>query len=60
MKAKRRKPSLIGRLGPKTNIRPAGAHEDRKVYNRKNAKIALRQALAEGDSSIRLSIAVSR
>ena len=43
-KKRRRKVSvLVPRLGPPTNLRPAGAHESLKRYNRKKLKAALRQ-----------------
>ena len=43
-KKKRRKiAALVGRLGPATNLRPAGAHESLKKYNRRRAKAALRR-----------------
>lgn len=48
-KKKGRKPKLVPRLGPATNLRPAGAHESEKRYDRKKEKIALRQEIAEGD-----------
>lgn len=35
----------LGRLGPKTNVRPAGAHKDRRVETRGHAKQALRREL---------------
>ncbi|MEO6834300.1 MAG: hypothetical protein ABI231_00095 [Candidatus Tumulicola sp.] len=48
-KRRRRKPQkLVPRLGPATNLRPAGAHESIKRYNRKKLKTALRQEVAEG------------
>jgi hypothetical protein len=46
---KRKAAKLVPRLGPATNLRPGGAHESRKRYNRKRLKIALQQEL-EGDS----------
>jgi hypothetical protein len=51
MAKKKRKRSLhlVPRLGPATNLRPAGAHETAKVYNRKLEKIALRREIAQGD-----------
>jgi len=42
MKRKRKKAKLIPRLGPAQNIRPAGAHESRKLYRRHRMKAALR------------------
>ena len=48
-KRRRRKvATLVPRLGPATNLRPAGAHESAKRYNRKKLKIALEKEL-EGD-----------
>ena len=48
-KRRRRKPPIIvPRRGPATNLRPAGAHESTKRYNRKKLKIALQHEL-EGD-----------
>jgi len=44
---KRRKITLVPRLGPATNLRPAGAHASAKLYNRKKIKAALRKE-AEG------------
>lgn len=41
MKKKRRKAKLVPRLGPPQNLRPAGAHENKKHYNRKRHKAAL-------------------
>lgn len=48
-KRRRAAPSIVPRLGPARNLRPAGAHESIKRYNRKKAKLALRKDLAEGD-----------
>ena len=42
MKRKRKKVKLIPRLGPATNIRPAGAHESKKLYRRHRIKAVLR------------------
>lgn len=47
-KRRRRPPALVPRRGPANNLRPAGAHESLKRYNRKRLKTALRQELAEG------------
>jgi len=41
MNKKRRRPKLVPRLGPPQNLRPAGAHESKKRYNRKRHKAAL-------------------
>jgi hypothetical protein len=43
MARKKRKVRIVPRLGPATNLRPAGAHESRKLYNRKRIKAALRK-----------------
>jgi len=43
MAAKRRRRRLVPRLGPATNLRPAGAHESKKLYDRKRIKAALRR-----------------
>ena len=48
MKRKRRKPALMPRLGPAQNLRPAGAHETIKRYNRKRAKAALKRYDEDG------------
>ena len=45
-KKKRRKMKLVPRLGPPTNLRPAGAHETLTRYNRKRKKKELRDELA--------------
>ena len=45
---KRRKVRIVPRLGPATNLRPAGAHESRKLYNRKRIKAALRKEAESG------------
>ncbi len=41
MKKRRRKAKLVPRLGPPQNLRPAGAHENKKRYDRKRRKAAL-------------------
>jgi hypothetical protein len=46
-KKKRRKRRLVPRLGPPVNLRPAGAHETLKRYDRKRQKAALRKELGE-------------
>jgi hypothetical protein len=47
-KKKRRKPPIIvPRLGPPTNLRPAGAHDDETSYDRNKEKAALRREIAE-------------
>ena len=48
MARKRRKIKLVPRLGPATNLRPAGAHDSIKLYNRKRAKAALRKDAESG------------
>ena len=40
---------LVPRLGPPTNLRPAGAHEALTLYNRKRKKRELRDEVAEFD-----------
>lgn len=45
---RRRKRRLVPRLGPAVNLRPAGAHESRKLYDRKRIKAALRREEDEG------------
>ena len=40
-------PKIVPRRGPPSNLRPAGAHDDETVYDRKKAKAALRQEVAE-------------
>lgn len=48
MARKKLKKKLVPRLGPATNLRPAGAHESMKLYNRKRAKAALRKDAESG------------
>jgi len=48
MTTKRRKRRLVPRLGPAVNLRPAGAHESKKLYDRKRIKAALRRNEDEG------------
>jgi hypothetical protein len=45
VKKKRRRKAMriVPRLGPPTNVRPAGAHESAKRYNRKRQKAQLRR-----------------
>jgi hypothetical protein len=45
-KKKRRKMKLVPRLGPPTNLRPAGAHETVTRYNRKRKNRELRDEVA--------------
>ena len=49
-KKKRRKTGLVPRLGPPENLRPAGAHESLKRYNRRRMKAALRREAESGFS----------
>lgn len=58
MKKRRRRhapPKIVPRLGPATNLRPAGAHESLKRYNRRKLKTALRQEIAEGGFSYEIN-----
>jgi hypothetical protein len=48
MKRKRRKPKLVPPLGAPVNLRPAGAHESKKRYNRKRRKAALERFDEDG------------
>jgi len=43
-----REPALVPRLGPATNLRPAGAHDDKKHYDRKKIKAVLRREAEDG------------
>ena len=43
MKKKRRKAKIVPPLGPATNIRPAGAHKSRKLYDRNTLKAIFRK-----------------
>ena len=43
LKKRRKKRAVVPRLGPATNLRPAGAHESRKRYNRRKSKAALQR-----------------
>jgi hypothetical protein len=45
---KRRAPKIVPRLGPATNLRPAGAHKDEKTYDRKKNKATLRREAEDG------------
>lgn len=40
--------ALVPRLGPATNLRPAGAHENKKLYDRKKIKAVLRRQTEDG------------
>jgi hypothetical protein len=42
-KKRRKRAALMPRLGPPTNLRPAGTHEPLVQYNRKRQKAALRR-----------------
>jgi len=47
MKKQRKKPALIPRLGPPTNLRPGGAHGDKREKTRAEQKeAALRDEVA--------------
>ena len=48
MKKKRKKKALMPRLGPPQNLRPAGAHEAKTIYNRKRQKAALERYDEDG------------
>lgn len=48
MNKKRRKAKLVPRLGPPQNLRPAGAHENKRHYNRKRHKAALERYDEDG------------
>lgn len=45
---RRRATAVVPRLGPATNLRPAGAHKSKKLYNRKNVKAVLRKEAEDG------------
>ena len=40
---RRKKPPVMPPRGPATNLRPAGAHESKKRYDRKKTDAVLRQ-----------------
>jgi len=42
-KRRRKKSQVVPRLGPPTNLRPAGAHESTKLYDRKRVNAQLRR-----------------
>ncbi len=44
MKKKREAPALVPRMGPATNIRQAGAHRSKKLYDRKKMKAIFRKS----------------
>ncbi|HVS45468.1 MAG TPA: hypothetical protein VMS32_02265, partial [Verrucomicrobiae bacterium] len=39
---------LVPRLGPASNLRPAGAHQDQKLYDRNKIKAVLRREAENG------------
>ena len=43
MKKKRAKRVLVPRMGPATNVRPAGAHKSKKLYDRQKMKAIFRK-----------------
>lgn len=43
MKKKRRKVTIVPPLGPATNVRPAGAHKSKKLYDRNKMKAVFRK-----------------
>ena len=51
-KKKRRKMKLVPRLGPPTNLRPAGAHETLTRFNRKRKKRELQVELGNVDRDV--------
>jgi len=51
-KKKRRKMKRVPRLGPPVNLRPAGAHETLKRYDRKRQKAALRREAGDEDEAL--------
>ena len=46
---KKTKPKPVPRLGPATNLRPAGPHVDKRRESRAQVKAALRKASAAFD-----------
>jgi hypothetical protein len=42
-KRRRKRRIIVPRLGPPTNLRPAGVHESMKRYDRKRRKAELRR-----------------
>jgi hypothetical protein len=42
-KRRRKRARIVPRLGPATNLRPAGVHESAKRYNRKRLKAQVRR-----------------
>jgi hypothetical protein len=45
---RRRTPKLVPRLGPASNLRPAGAHKNKKLYDRNKIKAVLRREAESG------------
>lgn len=43
MKEKRQKAKLVPPLGPPTNLRPAGVHKSKKLYDRHKMKAIFRK-----------------
>lgn len=43
MKKKRRKATIVPPLGPPTNLRPAGAHKSKRLYDRNKMKAIFRK-----------------
>lgn len=43
MKKKRRKAKIVPPMGPATNVRPAGAHKSKKLYDRNKMKAIFRK-----------------
>ncbi len=43
-----RRPEIVPPIGPAVNLRPAGAHDSPKTYNRKREKAALREEIESG------------
>lgn len=48
MKRKRKRLPLVPRLGAPQNLRPAGAHDAKTIYDRKKRKAALRRYDEDG------------
>ena len=51
MPKKKRKPKLTPPLGPPQNLRPAGAHESKKRYDRKRDKPVAEREIDDDDKS---------
>ena len=56
--AKKKRRKLVPRMGPPTNLRPAGAHESLKRYNRRKMKAALRREAESGFSFAQTDLSV--